>query len=71
MSASIHTWSKLSSADAARITGSVHTREREREEGKRSFVKEKPKLSIYLFGWISTRNGRSEKEVEKKPEKVR
>ena len=45
--------------------------EHEREEGKRSFVKEKTKLSIYLFGWIPTRSGRSEKEVEQKPDKVR
>ena len=48
--------------------GSERERTREREEGKRSFVKEKPKLSIYLFGWIPMR---SEKEANKKPEKIR
>ena len=66
-------------ADARARHGPLSTSEREsereseheREEGKRSFVKEKTKLSIYLFGWIPTRSGRSKKEAEQKPDKVR
>ena len=53
------------------LPASERESEHEREEGKRSFVKEKTKLSIYLFGWIPMRSGRSEKEDEQKPNKVR
>ena len=58
-------------APCPRRRGRARESEHEREEGKRSFVKEKPKLSIYLSGWIPTRSGRSEKEAEQKLEKVR
>ena len=58
-------------APCPRRRGRARESEHEREEGKRSFVKEKTKLSIYLFGWIPTRSGRSKKEAEQKPNKVR
>ena len=58
-------------APCPRRRGRARESEHEREEGKRSFVKEKTKLSIYLFGWILMRSGRSKKEAEQKPDKVR
>ena len=60
MSASIHTWSKLSSADAARIAGSVHTRDRER--GGEEKLREGEDEAEYIFVWVDSDEKREKRE---------